>query len=892
LCARLHHPHIVRLLDKGREGPYVYAVFEYVPGETLRDRIRRTGALGALETGHIMAQILDALSCAHRAGVVHRDLKPDNIMITRTGALENAMVLDFGISTLMAHARGESFPTLTMTEEWLGTPSYCAPEQLRGEPPGVSADLYAWGLIFLECLTGRAVIGGGSPAEILHLQLSEQEVPLPPEIGTHPLGTVLRRALRKNAAERCADAGALLADLNRTRLDDLVGPIAPDGSAVATPLPRTVSSARGFVEKRQVTVLCCSVGVWPEGPGGPADVEAIEVAQKEALSLFNDAATRRGGQLAGTLGGHMIVIFGYPYACDTDARRAAMTAFDLVALARHRAAAMAQQGRARLVVRLGLHSGIGLVAPGEPPSGHTTHVAMRLAERARPGSIVLSETCAELLRAFSLRELPSDAPRVEEAPQLRLFTLGDAAAARDSLHSLCVGRDRELAQLRHAWENACRGEGRVLVIRGEAGIGKSCLVDNLRSGLAPDGGEVWFARCLPEQRNSALAPVLSLLRQRIEAREDSGGAEAATRRLEALLRAAGCDLEQVMPIVCAWLSLPVGPYPPSQASPPLQKRQLLRALTRWVCHRCEAVPLLLMIEDLHWVDPTTLEWLEELAAAAQGARLLLLLTARPAWAVPPGLPVALIELGRLDDARAADVARQALAPRDVDPSVIDHIVARTDGVPLFVQELARALALGHLCEHDGRWCLRDDARLSAVPATLRDSLISRFDRLGAARTVLLRAATIGREFDGEFDAAEQRLTEAIERYDAEAHAHHARQLGFDTRVWACAGRALVRWFAGHEESWADADQAVAWGRELGHIPSLSMAMLYRGLGLQARGAHDGARQAMEELLALCARYGLPAFEGYARIIRCWAAGGGGNAARQGRRPWNWKRVSV
>jgi TOMM system kinase/cyclase fusion protein len=1110
LCARLHHPHIVRLIDKGRDGSHVYAVFDYVPGETLRNRIRRTGALSALETGHVMAQILDALDCAHRAGIVHRDLKPDNIMITRTGALDHAMVLDFGISTLVAHARSEPFPTLTMTEEWLGTPSYCAPEQLRGEPPGVSVDLYAWGLIFLECLSGRAAVDGISAAEILHLQLSAQEVPLPPEIGSHALGALLRRALRKNPAARCADATSLLAELNRTRLDDLVGPIAPEDNPVSKPIARTAASARGFVEKRQITVLCCSVGVWPMTPGEPADVEAIELAQRETLSLFNDAATRRGGMLAGTLGGRILVVFGYPYACDTDTRRAAMTAVDLAALARQRGAEMAQQGHACLVVRLGLHNGIGIVAPGEPPSGHTIHLAMRLAERADPGSILLSETAAELLRAFPLLELPDDAPRLDEAPQLRLFTLsGSATETADSLHRLCLGREHELTRMGQAWEQARSGAGRVLVVRGEAGIGKSCLVDSLRSRLAASGAPGWSARCLPEQRNSALAPILSLLRQQIEPRDEQGAADAALHRLQKLLHAAGCDTEQLMPIFCAWLSLPFGPYAPSQASPSLQKQLLLRGLTQWVLSACEQAPLLLVIEDLHWVDPTTAGWLEELEAVARAAPLLLLLTARPVLVVPQGLASEVIDLGRLDDAQAAAIARHTLAPRDVDPSVIEHIVERTDGVPLFIEELSKALALAHLCEREGRWCFRENALLSGVPTTLRDSLISRFDRLGPARTVLQRAATIGREFefkllqacrrraeapldeslqalrdaglivefdsgrgrafmfrhvlirdiaydcmlqaqrqiehravgraleelypqrlleepglaahhyaeagqparavefgvrqlaitqfrslneetvayaqrvkswvallppdrrteatldlngyltqalmnkhgwahpevertiassqslldssigyetevrhlwalityhhvasnraevrrlsgrllamarqrhddsllvaactyrglayysDGDFTSAEQLLTQAIDRYDAQAHAHHARLLGFDTRVWACAGRARVRWSTAHEESSADAEQAVAWGREIGHIPSLCMALLYRGLGLQARGDHDGARREMDELLALCARYGLPAFESYAVIIRCWAQG--------------------
>jgi TOMM system kinase/cyclase fusion protein len=1120
LCARLHHPHIVPLLDKGQEGPNVYGVFEYIPGETLKSHIRRKGALSALETGHIMSQVLDALDCAHRAGIVHRDLKPDNIMITRTGVLTHAMVLDFGISTLVPQARGSQFATLTMTEECLGTPSYCAPEQLRGELPSIQSDIYAWGLTFLECLTGRAAIGGVSAAEIFHQQLSAQEVPLPPEIAAHPLGALLRRALKKSAAERCGTASALLLELEKTRLDDLVGKLQSERQRGDAILTRTASTPRGFAEKRQVTVVCCSVTVWPLGTDDasePADVEQLELAQREEFSAFSDAAVRRGGMLAGSLGDRMVVLFGYPYACDTDARRAAATALDLIALAARRGDALSQKQSARLSVRLGMHTGMGVVTPGEAPSGHAVNLAMRLENLAEPGSILVSESSGRLLRPFA--ELQAAADRVAPAREqgLRAFRLGPElsrsagpAMARGAFHGLCVGREREFGQLWAAWEQARIGHGHTVIVRGEPGIGKSCIVDGLRERVAKLGFQILRGQCMPEHRNSALAPILGLLRQRLDGpHAGGGGGEAATQRLESALRAAGCDTARVLPIFCAWLSLPLGPQAPSQISPALQRDLLLKSIAQWLFHLARQAPLLIVLEDLHWVDPTTTDLLEQLMAAAPCEPLLLVLTARPAWVPPAGLPQQTVAPSRLDHAQAAMVASHVLAPRNVDPVVIEHIIARTDGVPLFVQELAKMLAETHLTERDGLWVFKDGARPTSIPSTLRDSLIGRFDQLGAARDVLQLAATIGRDFeldllracagpqasglpdalnalldagliaeadgrpagayvfrhalirdtaydcmvsaqrrlkhravaqtlarlhpqlsddepgliarhygeageharavelgirqlgitqlrslndetvayarqvegwighlaeaqqgqarldvngyltqalmnkhgwanaqvkekialsqsllkgsvayeqevrhlwsmityhhvasnraevrqlsgrlmalaksrqdesvlvaactyvglarysDGDFTGAEQTLSEAIERYKPRAHAHHARQLGFDTRVWASSGRALVRWFAGHDGASADAAQAIEWAREIGHAPSLSMALLYQGLGFQAAGDRANALRTMDELLQIGARHGLPAFQGYAQIIRCWATG--------------------
>src|SRR5204863_3788116 len=135
------------------------------------------GRLGWELARHLMTQVLDALACAHARGVVHRDLKPENIMVTQTGAQRNALVLDFGLGGLARAVEDWSLPRLTATREILGTPSYAAPEQLRGEPVSTRSDLYAWGLILLECLTGELALQGQSMHEVIVKQLSPEPVP-------------------------------------------------------------------------------------------------------------------------------------------------------------------------------------------------------------------------------------------------------------------------------------------------------------------------------------------------------------------------------------------------------------------------------------------------------------------------------------------------------------------------------------------------------------------------------------------------------------------------------------------------------------------------------------------------------------------------------------------
>ncbi|HEX8705105.1 MAG TPA: serine/threonine-protein kinase, partial [Myxococcaceae bacterium] len=161
ICAQMHHPNIVRLMDSGQaDGGIVYSIFEFVPGKSLAELLAEEGRLEPSEVRHLMVQALDALACAHAAGVVHRDFKPANIMIIPTGARRNALVLDFGIGAITHEGQHDDGARLTHTNESIGTPSYAAPEQLRGLAPMPRSDLYSWGLVFLECLTGQRVIQG------------------------------------------------------------------------------------------------------------------------------------------------------------------------------------------------------------------------------------------------------------------------------------------------------------------------------------------------------------------------------------------------------------------------------------------------------------------------------------------------------------------------------------------------------------------------------------------------------------------------------------------------------------------------------------------------------------------------------------------------------------
>lgn len=222
LCAELHHPNIVPLIDTGetRDGR-VFVVFALVPGQTLSHVLLAEGALEPAEALHLMGQVIDAISCAHAKGIVHRDLKPQNIMLASTGARRNALVVDFGIGTV---AQGRGFADLqrvTQTGEYVGTPAYSAPEQLRSEPPSLASDLYSWGLILIECLTGHPALDTTRGHEVVHRQLSADPVPLPVGLEGTGLGSLLSLVTQKDPGERRTTAEAVFLALQEIRAGQL-----------------------------------------------------------------------------------------------------------------------------------------------------------------------------------------------------------------------------------------------------------------------------------------------------------------------------------------------------------------------------------------------------------------------------------------------------------------------------------------------------------------------------------------------------------------------------------------------------------------------------------------------------------------------------------------------
>ena len=312
-----------------------------------------------------------------------------------------------------------------------------------------------------------------------------------------------------------------------------------------------------------------------------------------------------------------------------------------------------------------------------------------------------------------------------------------------------VGREEEVALLQQRWEQARAGQGQVVLLSGEAGIGKSRLVQVLKDHVAyePHARIEWRGSSYHQQ--SALYPVIAHLHRLLQWREDETPQEKL-RTLETTLASSGLALPEVVPLLAALLSLPLpAHYPALTLTPQRQRQKTLETLLTWLAAEARRQPVLVIVEDLHWIDPSTLELLSLLIDQVASARLCLMLTARPEFRSPWTMVAHLtaLTLRRFAPAQVTRLASHVAGDKALPPAVLEEVVRKTDGVPLFVEELTKVvLESGLLQEQEDRYSLAGPLPPLAIPATLHDALMARLDRLAAAKLVAQLGAVIGRTF--------------------------------------------------------------------------------------------------------------------------------------------------
>jgi class 3 adenylate cyclase/predicted ATPase len=541
------------------------------------------------------------------------------------------------------------------------------------------------------------------------------------------------------------------------------------GAGMAARVDSMALPQEAIAERRQLTVMFIDL-VGSTVLAARLDPEDLREVIGKYQTCVAATVARHSGFVAKYMGDGVLVYFGYPRAHEDDAERAVRTGgLKLVSAVR----GLEQPGAdIKLQCRIGISTGLVVVgdlvgagaAQEQAVVGETPNLAARLQALAEPNGLVIGPATRLLVgdlfeyRALGAVEAKGFAEPVQAWQVVRPSAVESRfEALRAGGLTPLVGREEEIELLLRRWRQAQEGEGRVVLLSGEAGIGKSRITRALQECLGEQPYTRLLCFCSPHHEASALYPFISQL-ERAAGFERDDGALLKLDKLEALLGQSSQAVAHDAALLAALLSIPTGDrYPPLlELGPQKRKEDTLAALLAQLHGLAAQQPVLMIFEDAHWIDPTSLELLERTLDRVQRLPVLLIVTARPEFAPPwAGRPhVTVHPLSRLGRREGSAMIERLAGTQALPREVVDQIIARTDGVPLFIEELTKAILESGVLQGEGeRYVLTAPSPSLAIPTTLHASLMARLDRLAPVRRVAEVGAVIGRDFSHELIAA-------------------------------------------------------------------------------------------------------------------------------------------
>lgn len=524
-------------------------------------------------------------------------------------------------------------------------------------------------------------------------------------------------------------------------------------------------AVNGKAERRQLTVMFCDL-VGSTALSTQMDPEDL----RDLITSFQDkcreSIRRYDGFIARYMGDGLLVYFGYPQAHENDAERATRAGLDIVESMASLNENVGEAHGAELAVRVGVATGPVVVGDmiGEGAAeeaavvGETPNLAARLQGLAQPNQVIIGPVVQRIVGdRFTFDDLGLQELKgiVEPVQAWRVIGAADIESHHETRRktgsSPLVGRQEELGLLLRAWEGAREGRGQVVLMQGEAGVGKSRLLEALREPLVDDDYTWVSIRCSPYFTGTPLYPLIEHFK-RVMDWQPEDDAPSRIEKLEAALQTQSLPLEEVVPLFAELMSLPLPEdrYPALSMTPRQKREATLDAISGWLFVLAESKPVLQVCENLHWADPTTLELLGLYIGQSPTVSMFSVFTYRPEF-VPPWpmrSHITSITLNRLErpevETFVGNLAQGKTLPRDV----LEHIVSKADGVPLYIEELTKTILESDLLrEESDRYLLDGPLAQVRIPSTLQDALMARLDRAPALREVAQVAAVLGREFE-------------------------------------------------------------------------------------------------------------------------------------------------
>lgn len=798
--AHVKSDHVVTVYQVGEDNDTCFIAMEMLEGEPLDCLMDREHKLPLPEALRIGKEIGLALVAAHSKGVIHRDIKPANVWIEESGRVK---LLDFGL------ARPESTDIkLTATGLVMGTPAYMAPEQARAAATDERADLFSLGSLLYRLVCGHPPFSGDTAMALIAALIESTPVPpsrfnieIPPVLDDLILQLLAKtpEGRPKSAAEVVSRIEAIAKGLGGTSVANqsairksripAFGSFDGDSesyNAVSifkdVPAANSASYGQRFTsmreaEHRQVTMLVCSCSLFESEDF----IDHFDAAEQEDLRcLFRDTCQEAVQLFDGSIvrwnDDSLLVCFGYPIAYEDSAVRATNAALAILEELKKVSDVVREERKVELAPWLVLNTGRAIVETknGEiTVVGEARNVAMRMKEVAGSGIVVCSDSTHQLLNGrFECTALGEHQFRNIAHPVLlyQVHRLSENADPSLLPHAVeltpLTGRELEVSLLEARWEQVKNGAGQIVQLIGEAGLGKSRLIRELKHRIAEQlteqGTETaqgapnnsatphfveWY--CSPHFQNSGLYPVKTFFRRifQLAGHEEPS---ALLARLISHLETYNLSQPDTVALFASLLCIPTDDRFPALALTPVREREeTFRVVGDWLCAYSSEQPVLFVIEDLNWIDSSTLEFLTRFLNEESHEQILTVITSRPDF--QPPWPAhhneTIVALSQLTRAQVGELLNKKTGST-LSHSAIEQVYDRAGGVPLFIEEFSKLAGEGGLFESD-----KDD-RLSStiarvIPPTLQDLIMARLERMDGDREVAQLAATLGREFSHE-----------------------------------------------------------------------------------------------------------------------------------------------